>query len=73
MGMTTIAIDRYRDVIDTELARAETFLSLIDPAAKILEALAGTIEDLPGARRSGWSFDSLLPYLLRDWTNTSEL
>ena len=29
--------------------------------------------DSRGVRRSGWIFDSLLPYLLRDWTGTAEL
>jgi SAM-dependent methyltransferase len=60
-------------VIDAEIARAETFLALLEPAAKALEALADSAEESLGVRRSGWTFEALFPYLLRDWTNTSEL
>lgn len=64
------SLDRHRDVNNAEIARAETFLALLKPAA---EALSGSRELSLGAAPSGWTFDSLLPYLLRDWTNTSEL
>jgi SAM-dependent methyltransferase len=57
-------------VIEAEIARAETFLGLLEPAAQTVRDQAG--EPL-GARRSGWNVDALLPYLLRDWTSTSEL
>jgi SAM-dependent methyltransferase/uncharacterized protein YbaR (Trm112 family) len=67
------SLDRHRDVLDAEVAQAETFLALLEPAAKALEALAENAGESLGARRSGWPFDALLPYLLRDWTNTTEL
>jgi SAM-dependent methyltransferase len=71
-GLTSAARERHRDVLSAELARAESFLALLEPAARALEAMGETQEAL-GARRSGWSFDSLFPYLLRDWTDTDEL
>ena len=46
------------------------FLALLEPAAQTLTDQAG--EPL-AARRSGWTVDALLPYLLRDWTSTPEL
>jgi SAM-dependent methyltransferase len=57
-------------VTEAEIAQAETFLSLLEPTAQALGDQAG--EPL-GARRSGWTVDALLPYLLRDWTSTPEL
>jgi SAM-dependent methyltransferase len=69
-GLSEISLERHRDVIESEIARAETFLGLLDPAAQALGDEAG--EPL-GARRSGWMLDALLPYLLRDWTSTPEL
>jgi SAM-dependent methyltransferase len=72
-GLTNASLDRHRDVLDAEIARAETFLALLEPAAKILEAFNDSAGQSLDAQRSGWTFDSLFPYLLRDWTNTSEL
>jgi len=72
-GLTKASLDRHRDVIDAEMARATTFLALLEPAAKALEATPDNSADARGARRSGWVFESLLPYLLRDWTGTAEL
>jgi len=57
-------------VIGAEIAQAETFLGLLEPAAQRVGDQAG--EPL-GVRRSGWTIDALLPYLLRDWTSTPEL
>jgi SAM-dependent methyltransferase len=73
-GLTNVTLERHRDVTEAAIARAKTFLSLLAPASKTLEALppeevAGT----PRVRHAGWSFDNLLPCLLRDWTNTPEL
>jgi SAM-dependent methyltransferase len=65
-----IALERHRDVIGAEIAQAETLLGLLEPAAQAVANQAG--EPL-GARRSGWTVDALLPYLLRDWTSTPEL
>jgi SAM-dependent methyltransferase len=72
-GLTNASLDRHRDVLDAEIARAETFLALLEPAAEVFETLNDSAGQSLGARRSGWTFDSLFPYLLRDWTNTSEL
>jgi len=70
-GLTKTSIDRHRDVNDAELARVTTFLKLMDPVARLIEAEPPA--ESKAARRSGWVFDSLLPYLLRDWTATPEL
>lgn len=72
-GLPKESLDRHRDVIDTEIARAETFLALLKPAAEALETLAENEGESLDVRRSGWAFDQLFPYLIRDWTNTSEL
>jgi SAM-dependent methyltransferase len=73
VGLPTVSLNRHRDVIDADIAQAETLLALLEPAAKALEALADSGDESLGARRSGWAFDTLLPYLLRDWTSTAEL
>jgi SAM-dependent methyltransferase len=69
-GVSEASLDRHRDVLDAEVARAETFRGLLEPAA---QALADEAGDSLAAQRSGWTLDALLPYLLRDWTDTSEL
>ena len=69
-GLSEISLERHRDVIGAEIGQAETFLGLLEPAAQWVGDQAG--EPL-GARRSGWTIDALLPYLLRDWTSTPEL
>jgi hypothetical protein len=69
-GLSEISLERHRDVVGSEIARGETFLGLLEPVAEGL----GDQEGEPlGARRSGWTLDALLPYLLRDWTSTPEL
>ena len=72
-GLTKASLDRHRDVIDAELARAATFLALLEPAAKLLEGAPNSSAESRSVRRSGWDFNSLFPYLLRDWTGTTEL
>lgn len=72
-GLTDAALDRHRDVIDAELARASMFRTLLEPAAKMLEGMPECSAESRVGRRAGWSFDALLPYLLRDWTSTPEL
>ena len=67
LGLTGAAIDRHRDVLDAEIAQIETLLGLIEPLAAPAEGKAG------GRRSSGWGFDGLLHYLLRDWLGTPEL
>jgi SAM-dependent methyltransferase len=69
-GLSEISLGRHRDVFESETARAETFLGLLDPAAQALGDAEG---DPLSARHSGWTLDALLPYLLRDWTSTPEL
>src|SRR5882757_3051658 len=63
------SLDRHEDVIAAEISQAEMLLVLLEPAAKTLETLTESGKDAP-ARRAGWAFDTLLPYLIRDWTNT---
>lgn len=69
-GLSDMSLERHRDVIDAEIARAEAFLGLLEPAARALGDQPG---ETLGARRSGWTVDALRPYLLRDWTSTPEL
>jgi hypothetical protein len=66
------ALERHRDVLNVEAAQAETLFALFQPSAPALEALADKADESQVAR-PGWRFDTLAPYLLRDWTNTSEL
>jgi SAM-dependent methyltransferase/uncharacterized protein YbaR (Trm112 family) len=73
VGLTSVSLARHRDVIDAEIAQTEAFIALLEPAAEALHQLDERAEEALGARRSGWTFDALIPYLLRDWTNTSEL
>jgi SAM-dependent methyltransferase len=73
VGLTPVSLARHRDVIDAEIAQIEAFLALLEPAAEVLQQMGESAEESLGVRRSGWAFDSLIPYLLRDWANTSEL
>jgi SAM-dependent methyltransferase len=70
-GLPDASLDRHRDVLNTEIAQAETFLALLEGAAEASGHGAGA--GLSARAPSGWTTESLLPYLLRDWTNTSEL
>jgi SAM-dependent methyltransferase/uncharacterized protein YbaR (Trm112 family) len=70
LGLPDASIDRHRDVIDAEIAAIKMFLTLLESAAQA--TVDGEAESL-SVRRSGWTVESLLPYLLRDWTSTSEL
>lgn len=69
-GLPDAVLQRHRDVSHVEVAQAETFLALLKQStpAPELEHLENS-----GAVRPGWNFDTLVPYLLRDWTDTSEL
>jgi len=73
LELPNITLDRHRDVADVQSARLEMFRSLLEPARKVLETLGDAPGESPGVRRKGWTLESLIPYLLRDWTNTSEL
>ena len=61
-----LSLDRHRDVLESEISQAQMFLTLLEPAPI-------TAETETPARPSGWAIETLLPYLIRDWTNTSEL
>ena len=69
-GLSAASLDRHRNILDTEIAQAETFLSLLEPA---FEAMADAAGETLETRPSGWTTDALIPYLLRDWTSTPEL
>jgi SAM-dependent methyltransferase len=69
-GLTEASIDRHRDVVAAEIARSDAFLALLGPA---VSAWANEPRRSLGARISGWTLEALVPFLLRDWTNTSEL
>jgi SAM-dependent methyltransferase len=69
-GLPEVSIDRHRDTIDAEIARAEKFLTLLGSA---VPAQADQSQPSLGARVSGWTLEALVPFLLRDWTNTTEL
>ncbi len=70
LGLPDASLARHRDVIDAEIARAATLLELLDLAEVPPNDDDGTAVY---ARPTGWAADGLLPYLLRDWTDTSEL
>ncbi len=69
-GLPGASLDRHRDIVAAEIARAQALLALLEPSAR---ALGDGAAKSPGARTAGWTVDALLPYLLRDWTGTSEL
>jgi SAM-dependent methyltransferase len=69
-GLPDASLERHRDIADTEIAQAEMFLALLEPAT---QALGDDVGEALEARPSGWTTDALIPYLLRDWTSTSEL
>lgn len=65
-GLPGASLERHRDSLDAEIARAEALLRLFERTEVDAKAPQG-------ARGSGWTVDALLPYLLRDWTGTHEL
>jgi SAM-dependent methyltransferase/uncharacterized protein YbaR (Trm112 family) len=65
------SLERHRDVAETQEAQAEALLALIEtPGA---EPRLGDGPDGTQAMRPGWDFDTMLPYLLRDWSGAPEL
>ncbi len=66
----SVALERQRDVAKAEAAQAEMLLALLDEPS--VEPVADGVDALE-AVRPGWSFDTLVPYLLRDWAGTTEL
>jgi len=71
-GLTEASLRRHADVLDTEIGRSDAFLALLEPTRDTLASIPD--EEQQGAgRTSGWGFDALFPYLLRDWTSTQEL
>jgi SAM-dependent methyltransferase len=76
LGLSDIAIRRHHAVLDAEIARGEAFASLLDPAIRMVRDIPESSAKLGaslGFRELGWSFQSLVSYLIRDWTNTAEL
>ncbi len=70
-GWTEASLARHRDVSETEAAQAEALLTLIGT----LGSRTGSDDDADEvhAVRPGWAFETMIPYLLRDWSGTSEL
>jgi SAM-dependent methyltransferase len=76
LDLSRVAIGRHHAVIDAKIARGESFAALLEPAARVSRDFAEVSAKTGGSfgfRQFGWSFQNLLPYLMRDWTNTSEL
>ncbi len=71
-SLADIALARHRDVLSAEASQAETLLALLEPAVRDFEASRESAQESQVVR-PGWNFDVLTPYLLRDWTNSSEL
>jgi SAM-dependent methyltransferase len=67
-----VSVDRHRDVIASEISHAEMLVALLEPGIMALDTQPAKEKEAQ-TRRSGWAFDMLLPYLMRDWTGTSEL
>jgi SAM-dependent methyltransferase len=69
-GLPAASLERHREVIAAEIARTATFLELLDSA----QPPPGEVDGSAGETRpSGWALDGLLPYLLRDWSDSGEL
>jgi SAM-dependent methyltransferase len=68
-GLAEAALDRHRDVLSVESAQAAAFLALLERSAPTLGMEA---PDEAQIVRSGWSFETMVPYILRDWTGTAE-
>ncbi|MGE3784911.1 MAG: hypothetical protein AB7H71_19470, partial [Alphaproteobacteria bacterium] len=70
-GWTEASLERHRDVAETEAAQAETLLALIEtPGSR-----TGLADDPDGTHAvpPGWTFETMIPYLLRDWSGAPEL
>jgi len=67
-GLADAALDRHRDVLSADAAQAAAFLALLEPSSPML----GTEARDEAIVRSGWSFETMVPYMLRDWTGTAE-
>jgi SAM-dependent methyltransferase len=67
-GLAEATRERHRDVLSVEAAQTEIFLALLDPGAPLFEAPPAEAQVV----RSGWAFDTMVPYMLRDWTGTPE-
>lgn len=76
LGLSSVALRRHHAVLDAEIARGDTFTALLAPAAQVLRDFPESSAKSGGSfgfREFGWSFQSLVPYLIRDWTGTPEL
>ena len=70
-GWPAATLERHRDVSVTEAAQAEALLGLMGtPGSE-----TGIDDDPDGiqAVRPGWDVATMMPYLLRDWSDTPEL
>ncbi len=68
VDLPEVTLARHRDVLDVEARQAELLLELLAPADASSQEPACL-----AAERLGWSIDTLMPYLVRDWTGTAEL
>ncbi len=70
-GWAEASLERQRDVFETEAAQAEALLALIG----IPGSQTGLDDDADEmhAVRPGWAFETMMPYLLRDWSGAPEL
>ena len=71
-GLTEASLTRHANVLDTEISRVETFISMLEPTRDRLASIQST-QQSGTAGGTGWGFDALFPYMLRDWTGTQEL
>ena len=71
-GLPDVSVERHRDVLVSEISQAEMLLALLEPGITALDGHPAKEKEAQ-VRRSGWAFDTLLPYLMRDWTGTAEL
>jgi SAM-dependent methyltransferase/uncharacterized protein YbaR (Trm112 family) len=70
-GLPEPSRERHRDVSEIQEAQAEALLALIETPG--LEPKPGDSADGMQAMRPGWNFETMLPYLLRDWSDAPEL
>src|SRR3954451_10743483 len=69
-GLPEPSRKRHRDVSETQEAQVEALLALIETPG--LEPKPGDGGDGTQAMRPGWDFETMLPYLLRDWGDAPE-
>jgi SAM-dependent methyltransferase len=70
-GWPAATLKRHRDVSETEAAQAEALFALI--GTPFSETAPNEHPDGMQAVRPGWDVATMIPYLVRDWSDTSEL